>query len=115
MKQADGRIEHHRTRIIGTIAAAHFLLSVAFFFLSMASSMSRFDGAGPSDLTALLLNGAFETLWFPLALGFTMLKIANTGVWGWIPVLANSVLWGWAGWRAIRFLRSRHGGALENP
>lgn len=108
------RIDHHRATIIGTIATVHFLLSVALFFLRVGEGMSRFDGAGPPDLTTLLLNGAFEILSFPLLTAFLLLKIANTGIWGWLLILANSVLWGCAGWKAIRFRRSRRGGAIEN-
>ena len=76
--------------------------------------MSRFDGGGPADLVDLLLKNVFEILRFPLATTFQLLEIRNTGVWGWLMYLANSVLWGWAGWRSIRYWRSRHGGALDN-
>lgn len=108
MEQLANRIDQRRATIIGSIAAVHFVVCVALFFLMLASSMSRFDGAGPSDFADLLVKGAFQISSFPLVTGFLLLKIANTGVWGWLPVLANSVLWGWAGWRAIRFWRSRH-------
>jgi len=111
MEQTENRMDHRRAKIIGTIAAVHFLLSVALFFLWAASSMSRFDGEGPSDLTHLLLTSAFETLSFPVWKTVQLLQIRNTGVWGWLGFLCNSVLWGWAGWRAIRFWRSRHGAA----
>ena len=107
-------MHHHRARTIATIAAVHFLLSIALFLLSLASSNSRFDGGGPSDLAALLLNSAFAMLSFPLVTAALLLKTASAGVWGWLWFLGNSVLWGWAGWRAIRFWRSRHGSALEN-
>jgi len=110
----ENRFDHHRARVVCTIAGVHFLLSVAMFLLRMASSNSRFDGGGPSDLTALLLNSAFEVLSFPLLSAILWLKIANTGIWGWLGFIGNSLLWGWAGWRAIRFWRSRHSGALDN-
>ena len=114
MEPIESRVDLHRARIIGAIAAVHFLLSVALFFLNGAISMSRFDGGGPSDLTALLLKSTFEMLSFPLLMGLLLMKIANTGLWGWLGFLTNSLLWGWAGWRAIHFRRSRHGGALVN-
>jgi hypothetical protein len=114
MKQIENRIDHHRATIIGTIATAHLLVSVVLFFVCGAVTMSRFDGGGPSELTAFLLNGAFEILGLPLLSPILLLKIAHTGIWGWLFFLGNSLLWGWAGWRAIRFWRSRHGGALEN-
>ncbi|HYJ41753.1 MAG TPA: hypothetical protein VEW08_13255 [Steroidobacteraceae bacterium] len=114
MNLNEDRVDHHRAMIIGTIAAVHFLLSVALFFLMMASGMSRFEGRGPSDLTHHLLNSAFEIWTFPLVTGFRLLEIANTGIWGWLVFLGNSALWGWVGWRAIRFWRSRHGVAPEN-
>jgi hypothetical protein len=114
MKHTEDQIEHRRTTIISTIAAVHFLLSVVLLFLVAGTSMSRFDGGGPAYLTALLLKNAFELLRFPLATAFQLLEIRNTGVWGWLVYLANSVLWGWAGWRAIRYWRSRQGGALDN-
>lgn len=66
MEQIENRIDLHRSSVIGAITAVHFVLSVAMFFLSMASGMSRFDGAGPSDLAHLLLTGAFTILSFPL-------------------------------------------------
>ena len=108
MKKNENRIEHRRATIICTIAAVHFLLSVVLLFLVAGASMSRFDGGGPSDLTALLLKSAFEILRFPLATAIELLEIRNTGVWGWLVFIGNSLLWGWAGWRAIRFWRSRH-------
>ena len=109
MNKTQSPIDQHRTAIIGTIAAVHLLLSVALFFLVLASGMSRFDGAGPSDLVDLLLSSAFKALSFPLLmLAFTLPIFKNSGIWGWLPFLANSLLWGWAGWRAIRFWRSRH-------
>ena len=114
MHQDENRIDHRRATIISTITAVHFLLSVVLLFLVAGASMSRFDGEGPSDLTALLLKNAFEIWRFPLATAFELLEIRNTGVWGWFVYLANSVLWGWAGWRAILFWRSRHVGALGN-
>jgi len=110
----ENRFDHHPAKIVGTIAGVHFLLSVAMFILSMASTNSRFDGGGPSDLTALLLNSAFEILSFPLLSTILWLKIANTGMWGWLGFIGNSLLWGWACWRAMRFWRSRRGGALDN-
>jgi hypothetical protein len=113
MEKIENRSDHHRATIIGTIAAVHFLSSVVLLFLSAASSMSRIDGAGPSNLTHLLLNSAFQMLIFPLAKAFMLLEIANTGMWGWLVFLGNSVLWGWAGWRAIRYWRSRQGTAPE--
>ena len=114
MNQNETRLDHHRATTIGTIAAVHFLLSVALFLLSLASSNLRFDGGGPSDLTALLLNSTFKMLSFPLLTAAWLLKTASAGVWGWLWFLGNSVLWGWAGWRAIRFWRSRQGGALDD-
>lgn len=81
MEPIESRVDLHRARIIGAIAAVHFLLSVALFLLNGAISMSRFDGGGPSDLTALLLKSAFEFLSFPLLMGLLLLKIANTGLW----------------------------------
>jgi hypothetical protein len=114
MEQIENRIDDHRAKVIGTIAALHFLLSVVLFFVCSAVSSSRFDGGGPSDVTAFLLKGAFEILSFPLLTAILALKIANTGIWGWLFFLGNSLVWGWAGWRAIRFWRSRHGAALEN-
>jgi len=107
MEQTENRIDHHRARIIGTITAAHFLLSVALFLLMLASGNARFEGGGPSDLTQLLLDGAFQILSFPLWAAFLRLRIADPGIWAWLAFLANSVLWGWAAWRAIRFWRSR--------
>jgi hypothetical protein len=107
MNQVENPIDRHRAAFIGTIAGFHLLLSVAVFFLNAGVSMSRFDGMGPSDLTAFLINGAFELLSFPLLTTMLLLKFANTGMWGWLGFLANSVLWGWVGWRAVRFRRSR--------
>jgi hypothetical protein len=72
------------------------------FFVGSAITMSRLDGEGPSDAIALLVDGAFAILSFPLLIAFQMLKIANTGAWGWLLLLGNSLLWGWAGWRAVR-------------
>jgi hypothetical protein len=112
MEQIENRIDRQRAKIIGAITAVHFLLSVVFFFLWAASSNLRFDGEGPSDLTHLLLGSAFQILSFPLLTTFLLLKIANTGMWGWLVFLGNSALWGWAGWKALRFWRSRRGGSL---
>jgi hypothetical protein len=61
----------------------------------------------------MLILGAFKLLSFPLLMGLLSLKIAGTGMWGWLGFLANSLLWGWLGWRAIRYWRSRHGAAPE--
>jgi hypothetical protein len=113
MQQVDNRTLRHRGRIICTIATVHFVLSAAMLFMTMASSMSRFDGAGPSDLAALTLMGLFGVLSFPLLGLFLKLDIAHTGIWGWIPFIANSLLWGWAAWRAIRFWRSKHAAIFD--
>jgi len=102
-------IDRRRTIIIGTITAAHFLLTAAMLFLVGAASMSRFDGGGPSELAMLLLRGAFQVLTLPLVTPLLMLKIPDTGLWGWALFLANSALWGWAGWRLIRLSRIRRG------
>jgi len=107
MEQIESRIDHRRAKIVGTIVAIHFLLSVALFFLMMVSSNSRFEGGGPSDLTQLLLNSAFEVSSVPLLKAFFLLKIANTGMWTWLVFFANSVLWGWVGWKVVRLWRSR--------
>jgi hypothetical protein len=107
VNQIENPIDHRRTTIICTIVAVHLLLSVLLFFLWGAVTMSRFDGGGPADFPALLVNGAFKVLCFPLLTALLLLEIPNTGMWGWLGFLGNSVLWGWVGWRAIRFWRSR--------
>lgn len=106
MEQIENPVDHHRAKIIGTIAIVHFLLTVSLFFVVTGNSMAQFDGRGLSSFPTLLLNGAFHVLSFPLLTGFLLLKIANTGIWGWLPFVANSLLWGWAGWRVVRFRRS---------
>jgi hypothetical protein len=111
MKQIEDRLDHHRAKIFGTITVLHFLLSVALFFLWGAVVSSRFDAGGPPDLTLILVNGAFKILSFPLLMGILLLKIPDTGIWGWLLFLGNSLLWGWAGWSAIRVWRSRRGDA----
>jgi hypothetical protein len=107
MKHNENRIDSHGAKAVCTIAAVHFLLSVVLFVLWGATTMSSFDHGTPPDLTALLVKTAFEILSFPLSTAILLLKIANTGMWGWLGFLANSLLWGWAGWRAIRFWRER--------
>lgn len=107
--RAESRWDRHRALIIGAMTAAHFLLSVAGFLSMATATSSRFDGGGPSDATYLILKGTFDILSLPFVMPLLAIHIPDMGPWGWFIFLANSSVWGWAGWRIIRFWRSRAG------
>ena len=94
-----------RILIILALAAIHFALSFAFFLLSFAGGMSRFDGARESSILERVVNGIAYVLLFPLV----QLAVRAGGGWmtgalGYVPFILNSLLWAIAIYFVINFL-----------
>jgi uncharacterized membrane protein len=100
-------LDHRRALILGAFATVHFVLWVALFAIWTADTMARFDGRRDSGLGTSLLNGAYETLSFPLVTGLQLVNVTGLGFWGWLVIVGNSLAWGWVAWRAIRLRRMR--------
>jgi hypothetical protein len=105
--QQDHRISRRRGLIIGAIAAGHYLLTLFMLLMMLGTTMARFDGGNPSRLSESFFEGAFAVLASPMFALLQLFDIKRTGLWGGLGFIANSVLWGWAGWRVIRFRRTR--------
>jgi hypothetical protein len=94
-----------RILIILALAAIHFALSFAFFLLSFAGGMSRFDAAREPSILERVVNGIAYLLLFPLV----QLAVRSGGGWmtgtlGYVPFILNSLLWAMAIYFGVKFL-----------
>ena len=94
-----------RILIILALAVVHFALSFAFFLLSFAGGMSRFDGAHESSILDRVVDGIAYVLLFPLV-QFAVRAGGGwmTGALGYVPFVLNSLLWSTSIYFFINFL-----------
>ena len=94
--------------IVLALAAFHFALSFAFFQLSFAGAMGRFDAARESSILERVVDGIAYLLLFPLV----QLAVRAGGGWmtgalGYVPFILNSLLWATMIYFGINFLARR--------
>ncbi len=98
----------NKVLIIFALAAVHFALSLAFFLLSFAGSMSRFDAASESSIFARIVDALAYVLLFPVV----QLAVRSGGGWmtgltGYVPFVVNSLLWAIVLYFIINFFAHR--------
>ncbi len=80
--------------VILLAATTHAALSLGGFLLAFQKGMARFDAGGPTSMIEQALNIVVFVLHFPLVhLAQGAPRGWFSGLWGYVPILANSLLW----------------------
>jgi hypothetical protein len=101
---------HKRLRIILVFALVHAIVSVAIFIVSFGRSMARFDTGDDPSVFEVLLSTLSEVLFFPLMHLLNLFEPAPrvfAGLFGYIPIIANSLLWGCVIWMMYTLVQNR--------
>ena len=83
-----------RTIVLG-IGATHFVVSRIVFGFVFARGMARFETGEPLSAAEAAMSRLNEVLQFPMSIAID--SEPGTwfpGLWGYIPLAANSVVWG---------------------
>lgn len=77
-----------------TFTLMHFVASVSAFLWSYRVSSDAFDGRQLSWFSRNLAQPLSDLLWLPIV---SMHRWSTLdGLWGYLPIIANSLLWGLA-------------------
>jgi hypothetical protein len=76
------------------IGLLHLILSITITFMSIGSTMARFDDGLPLSQFDQLIGWGAEILNFPLVFLALKIRINAGGVLGWLIFIFNSLLWG---------------------
>jgi hypothetical protein len=81
--------------MITGLAACHFVVSMAAFFLSFAGGMSRFETGMPPSTSKAALEMVSSVLLFPVfPFVVSIIPKAVPSSFQYVPFLLNSLLWG---------------------
>lgn len=96
-------------KLVG-LALAHAILTVALLVSSFGAGMSRFRKGveGPSALESAV-SWSFNVLSWPVLSSMSSVASSKTfpGLWGYVPILANSLLWSIAIMSIAHFVRRK--------
>lgn len=93
--------------LFACVTGIHSVSSVGLLVYVFGAAMTRFDSGVPGGPAETLARWLLTVLSIPLLTVFERLPVLRvSGLWGYIPFLANSSLWGLAVVAARRRLRA---------
>ena len=93
--------------LFASVTAIHLVSTIGLLLYVFGAGMARFDSGVPGGLTETVAGWLLAVLNIPVLTVLNRLPARwGSGLWGYIPFLANSSLWGWVVVAARRRLRT---------